>query len=252
MSALTNDFWETLPKRTDVELLTRDPNGLVAFNKPAGILSHPNSPDDAARAMLTCHYDQTEQAFHWRTEGGEVRRLWLLNRLDSATSGVILLAADAELAKAVRQQFTRKQIRKVYAALVFGKPFPANQVWKDMLAVTKRGGQIRTATSGNVPASSVCVLLNHRQGAFSISLVKLEPKTGRSHQLRVQCEKRNLPIVGDQTYGDFAMNRAFSRMTGLDRLFLHSHETSFSYEFGGKTHLFKATAKVPAEFMRKY
>jgi 23S rRNA-/tRNA-specific pseudouridylate synthase len=68
----------------------------------------------------------------------------------------------------------------------------------------------------------------------------------------VQCAKRHLPIVGDQTYGDFALNRAFGKTTGEKRLFLHSLETGFSYEFGGKTHAFKATAPLPEEFRRKY
>ena len=43
--------------------------------------------------------------------------------------------------------------------------------------------------------------------------MRLEPRTGRSHQLRVQCAKRRLPIVGDQTYGDFGLNREFAKAT---------------------------------------
>jgi 23S rRNA-/tRNA-specific pseudouridylate synthase len=81
-----------------------------------------------------------------------------------------------------------------------------------------------------------------------LALLRLEPRTGRSHQLRVQCARRGLPIVGDQTYGDFARNREFARQAGTKRLFLHSMETSFEYEFGGRRHAFSAKSPLPEEF----
>jgi 23S rRNA-/tRNA-specific pseudouridylate synthase len=95
-------------------------------------------------------------------------------------------------------------------------------------------------------------LIKHTQKTFSTSLVKLEPRTGRSHQLRVQCAKRQLPIIGDQTYGNFALNREFAKLHQTKRLFLHSLETSFTYEFAGKNHAFKATAPLPREFLSGY
>jgi 23S rRNA-/tRNA-specific pseudouridylate synthase len=81
-----------------------------------------------------------------------------------------------------------------------------------------------------------------------LTLIQLEPRTGRSHQLRVQCARRNLPIVGDQTYGDFARNRAFAKSTGSKRLFLHSITTEFNYEYRGARQVFSATAPLPEEF----
>lgn len=253
MSAPGAEFWSTLPLGEEVALLATDANGLAAFNKPAGVLSHPNSRADEPRALLTCRYDVAGESWVWNDAAGVERRLWLLNRLDGATSGVILTAADGELARAIKEQFARKKVRKVYHALVFGKPSERVQLWRDLLAVQKKGGQVRTSTSaGNIPALTQFSFVRHQQGAFSTSLVKLEPRTGRSHQLRVQCAKRNLPIVGDQTYGDFTANRAFAKTTGERRLFLHSLETSFSYEFRGATHAFKAQAPLPAEFGAKY
>lgn len=246
------DFWETLPLGAGVVRLHRDRNGLAAFDKPSGVLSHPNSSQDEARSLLTCRYDSEAQAFHWKAADGTPRRLWLLNRLDSATSGVILVAASEPLAVAVREHFARKQVRKAYNALVFGRPHRDREIWRDQLAVTKQGGQIRTAARGNIPAETAFQLIGHRQRNFSVALVRLEPRTGRSHQLRVQCARRQLPIVGDQTYGDFALNRAFRKATGSDRLFLHSLETAFSYELGGHVHSFKAAAPLPREFTAVY
>ena len=108
--------------------------------------------------------------------------------------------------------------------------------------------QIRAATVGNIPSETDFEVIKHTQRNFSTSLIRLEPRTGRSHQLRVQCAKRHLPIVGDQTYGDFALNREFAKATKSKRLFLHSSETSFNYEFHGTSHAFTARAPVPREF----
>ncbi len=252
MSAGAEQFWSELPLGRDVALLHRDAHGLAAFNKPAGVLSHPNESQAEARSLLTCRYDKEAQCFQWKADDGTMRRLWLLNRLDSATSGVILVAATEKLALAVREHFAKKQVRKIYNALVFGRPHKERQIWRDQLAVTKQGGQIRTAARGNIPAATAFELLRHQQRSFSTSLVRLEPMTGRSHQLRVQCAKRELPIVGDQTYGDFGLNRAFKKTTGSDRLFLHSLETSFTYEFAGRSQAFKASAPLPKEFLNGY
>lgn len=238
-----------MPLGRDVRLLLHDARGLAAFDKPAGVLSHPNRIADEPRSLLTGSYDQDKQCFHWKDADGAERRLWLLNRLDGATSGVILAAASVDLAQAVRLHFAQKKVRKVYVAMVFGKPPEKRALWRDLLAVAKSHGQIRTqARAGNIPSVTDFQFLGHAPGEFPASLVRLEPHTGRSHQLRVQCAKRHLPIVGDQTYGDFGLNRAFAKATGSKRLFLHSLETSFEYEFGGKVHPFKAVAPVPADF----
>jgi tRNA pseudouridine65 synthase len=88
------------------------------------------------------------------------------------------------------------------------------------------------------------------QGSPRLSLLRLEPQTGRSHQLRVQCAQRGMPIVGDQTYGNFAANRAFAKAGGSKRLFLHSLAVTFEYAFGGRIQEFSATAPLPPEFER--
>lgn len=245
-------FWTALPLGRDVTVLARDENGLAALNKPAGVLSHPNDRSDERRSLLNARYVIDGEFFEWESVDPKVvgtKRLWLLNRLDSATSGVILVAADAKLAAEIRAHFKRKQVHKVYQAVVFGAPREATELWRDRLAVEKRGGQIRTAThAGHVPAESRMTIVRKGTGEPRLTLIRLEPRTGRSHQLRVQCAKRQLPIVGDQTYGDFPRNRGFAKRTGAKRLFLHSMHTAFEYEFHGKRYSFAATAPLPAEF----
>lgn len=249
MSAAPADFWDTLPLGRGVEFIVRDANGLAAFAKPAGVLSHPNESADQPRSLLTSRYDREGECFEWNPPGGGTRRLWLLNRLDAATSGVIMTASSEALAQEIRALFQRKQVYKAYQALVFGQPSAAKQVWRDRLAVLKKGGVVRADTGGNIPAEAAMTVLRQQRAAVPpLALLLLEPKTGRSHQLRVQCAKRRLPIAGDGTYGDFPANRAFAKRTGFKRLFLHSHETSFDYDFGGRSHAFKAIAPLPPEF----
>lgn len=241
----SDDFWAGLPLGRGVEILARDANGLAALSKPVGILSHPNKSGDEPRSLLKAAYIFEGEYYEWNSPAPG--RLWLLNRLDSATSGVILAASDQALADEIQSQFKRRQVRKVYNALVFGRPRQANELWRDRLAVEKKGGRIRT-TGGNVPAECRMSVVQGGGGQPVLSLLRLEPQTGRSHQLRVQCAKRGLPIVGDQIYGDFKLNREFAKIAGTRRMFLHSLETSFSYEFRGRANAFSALAPLPPEF----
>ena len=242
---------DELPLGDEVEVIARGPGGLFAFNKPAGTLSHPNMRSEQPRALLTCDYLMEGEFFRWTAASGGERRMYLLNRLDSHTSGVILGVTDIALAQRIRALFREKHITKVYHALVFGKPAQTTAVWTDQLAVEKRAARVRTGTGGNIPAESTMrVLKQRRDTALPLALIELTPRTGRSHQLRVQCTQRHLPIVGDATYGDFGANRALAKATGLKRLCLHSHQTRFDYEHGGRVHNFTATAPTPAEFLK--
>ncbi|MET0263645.1 MAG: RNA pseudouridine synthase [Rariglobus sp.] len=259
MSAIPSKFWEQLPLGTGVTLLAHDTNGLAALSKPEGVLSHPNMESEVPRALLTVPYTIKGECFNWTPAdipGAAPRRLYLLNRLDSATSGVILVTANEALATYMRDLFLHKHIHKHYQAIVFGKPSEASQLWRDRLAVQKRGAKIRVGTGGKDSApgkaseSRMTVLRQRRDAVPPLALLQLEPLTGRSHQLRVQCSARKLPIVGDLTYGDFAANKAFAKATGHKRLFLHSSQTSFDYEWQGKKFHFTATAPLPEEFQQ--
>lgn len=232
-------------------MLGHDSNGLGALAKPAGVLSHPNEEGkERARSLLLAEYDLKAECYIWKdTASGDLRRLWLLNRLDSSTSGVILVAADGRLAADVKAQFLRKAIAKTYVALVFGTPRMPREVWRDRLVIERKGGMVRSsAAGGHIPAESECRVLRSSRGAQPLTLLELKPHTGRTHQLRVQCAKRHLPIVGDQTYGDFARNREFSKAKKEKRMFLHSLETQLQYRWNNRDWSFAAKAELPTEF----
>jgi len=252
---LSPKFWETLPLHKGVRILNRDARGLAALEKPVGTLSHPNKPGEEPRSLLTCPYDEKRECFSWPREiapdGSVIREageLFLMNRLDSATSGVLLVVSDEELAKVIRSQFAKRGVSKTYAAMVFGVPRTRRDVWEDRLSVKKKGGQIRGNTHGHIESKSEMRHLGTRAGQPAVSLIELQPSTGRSHQLRLHCQRHALPIVGDATYGDFPRNKAYAKATGVKRLLLHSFHTSVNYTWDGRTYEFEATSPLPPEF----
>jgi tRNA pseudouridine65 synthase len=248
VSARPAEFWNSIPLGTGVGVIKYDANGLAALSKPAGVLSHPNTPKDEPRALIRASYDKDAEYFTWGRAEGRETRLWLLNRLDSATSGVVLVAASESLANEVKSLFAQHAVTKIYNALVFGRPRAPRETWRDRLSVERRGSHVR-AGAGQIPAASEMRVLDAHGGQGGVTLLELRPLTGRTHQLRVQCAKRQLPIVGDATYGDFKRNREFARIAGTKRLFLHSLSTRVEYSHGGRKYSFAAEAALPSEFV---
>ncbi len=234
-----------LPLHPDCTLLKRDPSGLIAIDKACGVLSHPNSGSaSSSTAMIACPYNFDQEAYTNPTG-----TWYLLNRLDGPTSGVILLAESAELAEAVKAAFAAHTVEKTYAALVKGVPPRNRDAWRDCLVVKKRGGTLRTqATRGKPNAFADVELLQRGSGPPARALIALKPSTGRTHQLRVQCASRRLPIIGDATYGDFGFNREFKRKTGESRLFLHSWKTRVGIRFKGQALEFSVESPLPDAF----
>ncbi len=237
-----------LPLGPGVAVLAHHPDGLIALDKPSGILTHPNDrPDETARSLLAAPYDTAAECYLLPDD----RRAYLLHRLDSATSGVVLIATDAALAAAIKDAFLGRAVEKTYLALVFGLPRHRKEVWQDHLQITRVAGKLRTvsAREGELAVSD----MRHLQtvtGTPILSLLELRPRTGRTHQLRVQCQKRRLPIAGDATYGDFAKNRAFAKATGHQRLFLHAQRIALTLTYKGTPLRFAAVSPVP-EIFRK-
>jgi len=209
-----------LPLAEGAELLCRS-QGLVAIGKPPGLRSHPNEGGRSDKgALIAAPYDIGRECYILPGGG----RLHLLHRLDAPTSGVILLTLDEVLAARVRGLFARHQVRKTYEALVFGDVRRAAGRWSDkLLTVRSRDGARTQPSPRGQPAlvTARCLAFGSLDG-LPVSLLSLEPETGLTHQLRVQCAKRNFPIVGDATYGNFAWNRRVAKALGTGRLFLHA------------------------------
>jgi 23S rRNA-/tRNA-specific pseudouridylate synthase len=233
-----------IPLHASCKLLKSDASGLLAVGKATGVLSHPNKDKDRALALLDLPYDHELEAY----VEGEMR-WYLLNRLDAPTSGVILLSSEAELAAVVKEAFAQHRVEKTYAAIVKGVPPRKRDSWRDYLITRKRGGVLRTEAARGKPNAVVEVeLLQRGAGSPARAMLQLKPSTGKTHQLRVQCASRHLPIIGDATYGDFRFNREFKRRAGDDRLFLHSWKTRLQVEFRGGSLKFSVESPLPKAF----
>ncbi len=231
------DQWDGVLPLAHTARVVASAGKLLALEKPAGIMTHPNKEVDRNYSLLRAAYDLGRECYHWTpTAPGAPGELFLLNRLDSPTSGLVLAALDEETAALGRQAFANGKVTKVYYALVLGQPRPAKGVWVDKLARLPAGrgggggggsgGGVRVVVArggpGQLAETRYEAVETHPNAGAVLSLLKLEPVTGRTHQLRVQCGARRLPIVGDATYGDFMFNREFARRTGHKRLFLHA------------------------------
>lgn len=236
---------ERLPWARGVKLIACDGNGLLAVEKPAGVLSHPNKKGDLGKSLLNALYDEKAQAYSILDTEQEVSAsAYLLNRLDSATSGIVLLALSKETAAAALKAFELKKVKKTYQALVFGAPRGGPPLWRDRVSVKKAQGGLRASTGGGLAAETKLIKMEPMGGMPPMVRLTLMPITGRTHQLRIQTSKRHVPIVGDRTYGDFQKNKIAAKK-GLKRLCLHCVSTELEYRLGERSFRFKATSKVP-------
>jgi tRNA pseudouridine65 synthase len=188
---------------------------LVAIDKPPGLLVH--------RSALDAHETRSAADLLRAQLGAPV---WLLHRLDKATSGVLAFARSAEVASALGQAFESGRVRKRYLALVRGWP-PAEGEIDYPLARDPElpsAGQPRLAavTRYRTRACFEWPFADGRHPTSRYALVEVEPLSGRRHQIRRHFKHVAHPLVGDTTHGKSAHNRAVAAWLGASRLWLHA------------------------------
>jgi tRNA pseudouridine65 synthase len=241
-----------LPLNKACKVIKFHPEGLWAIDKATGVLSHPNKNHSNAPSLLTCSYDFKKECYLWKDTTGVSQHLYLIHRLDSATSGVMLASSCYDLALELKKSFAKRSVDKTYYAVVDLKhPKPVNGMWKDSLVKNSSRGNIRVTMDkdGSTALTRVTLerIANTKLG--KTALLKLMPKTGRTHQLRVQCAKRGMPIIGDRTYGNFELNRKFAKLTGSDRLFLHAAKVVVNFHSKDKSKInWEANSPIPSIF----
>ena len=238
-----------LPLGKGVKLVSSDPSGIFALFKPALILSHPNKAEDRKRSIINADYNYDQETYSLKISEGNIIKIHLLNRLDSATSGLVLLSSNEAIAKQVRKKFQEGEVIKKYRALVFGK-FPSSRLrWVDQLnSIQTAEGKLRSSISrGTFAITQVKLLRRVLQHPVAMSIIELIPETGRTHQLRVQCAHHGFPIVGDKVYGDFTLNRlAKQAANGCgENLCLHAQSLQLSFTADNETREFSATSEIP-------
>lgn len=189
---------------------------LAAIDKPAGLLVHPTG--------LDAHETRTAMSLLRDQLGGHV---WPLHRLDKATSGVLLFARSEAAARHWRAPFEAGTVRKQYLALARGWPADSGEIDYALA----RDPELPSAGQTRLEALTRWERLACFDWPFSVegrhpssryALVRVEPTTGRRHQIRRHFKHIAHPLVGDTTHGKGAHNRAVADWLGLDRLWLHA------------------------------
>ncbi|MCL4165918.1 UNVERIFIED_CONTAM: hypothetical protein GTU68_049597, partial [Idotea baltica] len=178
-----------------------------------------------------------------------------VHRIDRPTSGVLLFALSATIARQLAGQFEARLVRKLYQAIVRGHP-PASKLWNEPLVEKRDRIADKKATLDKPAQPAVTKLLTLRSWtvpfstgkypASRYSLINAMPMTGRKHQLRRHLNHMAFPILGDTTYGDRRHNRLFRETFGVDRLLLMAMQLKLSHPVTGTPVIIEA--KEDADF----
>lgn len=190
-------------------------DAMLALNKPSGMAVHGGS--GISRGVI-------EQL---RMERPLAKFLELAHRLDRETSGVLLVGKKRSALTRMHDMMRENRMRKRYLMLVKGKwQDQKRRVVLSLIKTNLANGEKRVSVGEGGQHSETVFFLKQRLGEFT--LLEAELVTGRTHQLRVQLAHLGFPILGDDKYGDFALNKQLQKR-GLKRMFLHSAETTLNH-----------------------
>jgi 23S rRNA pseudouridine1911/1915/1917 synthase len=235
---------EFTPENIPLEVVYED-DDLVVVNKQAGLVVHPAagiSSGTLANA-LAFHFQQLS------THAGAARP-GIVHRLDRDTSGLIVVAKTEAAHEKIADQFRAREVFKSYVALVHGRVEPESGSIDQPIARDPRNRTRMAIVRGGRPSLS---LYRVRRSFDRFTLLDMEIKTGRTHQIRVHLQWLKHPVVGDAVYGDGrdktiqdAQLRA--RINAVGRQFLHAEQLGFRHPRTDEALRF--TAPLPDELSR--
>ncbi len=203
---ITTDFEESeIDDIADIDLsiLYEDDNVLV-INKPEGIISHSRGR----------YWNEPSVASFVRQKTGlEGDRSGIVHRLDRATSGVMICAKNSETLSLLQKQFSKRNVKKTYLAIVSGHlKLPEAIIDMPIERNPKAPSTFRIGSNGK-PSQTKYFVIENRD---DYDVVRLEPITGRTHQLRVHLAHQGHPIVGDMLYKGEAADRLYLHALSLE------------------------------------
>jgi 23S rRNA pseudouridine1911/1915/1917 synthase len=227
---------DLVPEPIPLEIIYEDEH-FLALNKQADLIVHPAR----GRWSGTLVNGLVYYGKKWSTVGGDWRP-GILHRLDRNTTGIMLVAKSDEAHWRMARQFENRTIQKTYIAVVHGVPELLGDVidlpiGRDKYAREKQA--VRKEANGGRPATTKYEVL---ETFAQYALVKLTPKTGRTHQLRVHMATIGYPMVGDDMYGGRPLIDGDFR---FERQALHAKEISFVHP--GTLKMMTLSAPLPGD-----
>ncbi|MDP9899257.1 RluA family pseudouridine synthase [Variovorax ginsengisoli] len=200
---------------------------LLVLDKPAGLLCVPGRGEDKQDCLSARALSRWPDAL-------------VVHRLDMATSGLVLMARHPEAQRALGDAFARREVFKRYEAIVDGQPprsgMREDHAWSEidlpLMADWPRRPMQKTDPAGK-PSLTRWRLLEPLPER-GCSRLLLEPRTGRTHQLRVHLAAIGHPILGDALYGDARVEQA------ADRLLLHASVLQLRHPVSGQALRFES------------
>jgi 23S rRNA pseudouridine1911/1915/1917 synthase len=219
-----------VPENIPIEIVYED-DTLVVVNKPAGLVVHPAAgmPSGTLANALAYHFQQLPG-------GGTGVRPGLVHRLDRDTSGLLVVAKTESALENLSDQFRDRTVFKSYVALVHGRVVSNSGKIDQPLA---RDPSNRTRMAVVRGGRNALTLFRVRRAFDRFTLLDVELKTGRTHQIRVHLAWLKHPVVGDETYGGGRDNtiqdpRLRARVRSLNRQFLHAEKLGFTHPKTGE------------------
>lgn len=163
----------------------------VVINKPAGVLTHSKGSFNVEATVATWLSGRLKPGLTGNRAG-------IVHRLDRATSGLMICAKTPAAQQWLQKQFSQRKVKKTYLALVKGRLEPEQAIIDMPIERNPRHPQTFRVGHRGKPATTAYKIL---RANGEISLVELQPTTGRTHQLRVHLAQLGHPILGDRLYG---------------------------------------------------
>ncbi len=218
-----------IPQNIPLNILFEDET-LIVLEKPAGLVVHP-------AAGITDGTLANALAFHLSADApGETLRPGLVHRLDRDTSGLMVVAKTDAALEHLADQFRDRTVEKHYLALVYGRVEKKTGTIDAPLARDRKNRlKMCVATDGRASLSLYTVLRRFDE----FTLLDVEIKTGRTHQIRVHCTHIGHPVVADPVYGEGRANSVKNTehrraVAALGRQFLHAARLAFTHPVSGE------------------
>ena len=206
-------------KPQEFPVVFEDP-ALLVIDKPAGVAVHGGSG---------VSFGVIESL---RAARPEAKMLELAHRLDRDTSGLLVVAKKRSALVELHRMLRDGEVEKVYVAIVKGVPAKKQfDVRESLHKHVTASGERRVSVKEDGVSAVTKVRMLQKSGNFSLLEVRL--MTGRTHQIRVHLAHAGHPVLGDDKYGDFELNRALARQ-GVKRLMLHARRLAFRHPLEGK------------------
>ena len=228
---------EVKPEAIPLDIVYEDED-IIVVNKPAGMVVHPaygHRTGTLVNAILAHCPDLAEVEGDGSTEPvlsvaeglAEVLRPGIVHRLDKDTSGLIIVAKNDLARRHLQRQFKRREVKKVYVALLEGRLEPARGVIEAPIGRDKKRRKRMAVVEGGREARTEYWVVGYfgdkaSKASRPYTLVEAEPKTGRTHQVRVHFASIGHPLAGDPVYG-----LRKQRLSDLRRQFLHARTLGF-------------------------